>query len=62
MSCKTRLGLTQAASADFLTQHDPGLVSIVASVKAEDTQKAKDAILEEIEQIRAKGISQDDDR
>lgn len=48
---RVRQGLVQEASADFVTHHDPGLVSIVASARAADIPKAKEAILAKLTQL-----------
>jgi predicted Zn-dependent peptidase len=48
---KNKQGLVQEAAADFVTRHDPGLISIVASAKPADISKAKEAIAAKLAQL-----------
>lgn len=57
---KGRLGLVQAINADYLTQRDPGLVSVVAAAKPENIEKVKETILAHLDQLKVKGINQAD--
>lgn len=54
---KTKQGLAEETSADFITQHDPGLVNIVISSKSGDTAKAKEAIMAKLAQMRTTPIA-----
>lgn len=48
---KDKQGLALQASADFITAHDPGLISIIVATKSTDIPKAKDAILAKLRQM-----------
>ena len=53
---KGKTGLAAEVSADFLTQREPGLISLIAATDDLNVQKARDAILAKIEVIRKEGI------
>ena len=53
---KGSLGLAVDVSADFLTQRDAAMISIIAATKPELSDKAKDAIFSRLSQIRDAGI------
>ena len=53
---KGKAGLAAEVSADFLTQIDPGLISLIIATDESNVQKARDAILTKIETIRKEGI------
>ena len=48
---RNKHGIVGEASADFVTQHDPGLINIIASAKPADLPKAREAILAKLTQM-----------
>jgi predicted Zn-dependent peptidase len=52
----TRMGLATDASADFLTQKYPAMISFVAAVTDANLEKAKSAIFAKIAEISQNGI------
>ena len=57
---KPRLSLPADGSADFITQHGPGLITIVVPSSNANIGKAKDAILAKLESIKTQGLPQID--
>lgn len=57
---KTKLAIVGDGTADFVTQHGPGLISIIVSAPSANITKAKDAIFAKIESIKTQGLSQVD--
>lgn len=57
---KTKLGLAGDGSADFVTEHGPGLISIIVPASSANLSRARDAILAKIESIKTGGISDAD--
>jgi zinc protease len=51
--------LVTDASADYLTQREPGLISLVAATTADNLDKTKAAIFDQLAAIRKDGIPQD---
>jgi zinc protease len=57
---KAKSGLVREGSADFITQRDQGLVSIIAAGTSANLPKAKDAVFAKLAAVRTKGMSLDD--
>lgn len=57
---KAKSGLVREGSADFITQRNQGLVSIIVAATSANLPKAKDAIFTKLATIRTQGISQND--
>ena len=55
---KAKSGVIASGTVDFITQLDPGLISIDIAATNANIPKAKDAIFARIEQIKAAGLSQ----
>lgn len=53
---KGKTGLAAEVSADFLTQREPGMVSLIAATTDANAPKARDAILAKLASIRKEGI------
>lgn len=54
---KGKMGLAIDVDSEFLTQRDPGMVSIVAGVASQNVDKAKGAIFAQLAKLRSDGIS-----
>jgi len=57
---KAKDALVQDGSADFITQRDPGLISIVVAATNTNLPKVKDAIFAKIAALKTEGLSQAD--
>lgn len=57
---KTKSGLVQNGTADFITQRDRGLVSIIVAATNANLPKAKDAIFAKIAALKSEGVSHED--
>ena len=57
---KARKGLISHGSADFLTQPDPALISIVVAATGTNISTARDAVLARIEDIKKSGLTDGD--
>ena len=57
---KDKMGLAVDVRADFLTQRDPGMVSLVAATTSANRDKVKGAIFARLASIRSEGISAGD--
>ncbi|MCX6346301.1 MAG: pitrilysin family protein [Armatimonadetes bacterium] len=55
---KDKLALAEEVSADFLTQKEPGMISLIAATKPDKTEKAKEAIIQNIQKLRKDGLSE----
>lgn len=55
---KSNMKFAVDIDVDFLTQREPGLISIIAATTPENTQKARDAIFAQLAKLAANGISQ----
>jgi predicted Zn-dependent peptidase len=51
-----KTGLAAEVSADFLTQKDPGLISLTAAAEKDKVEQLKALILGKISQVRKNGI------
>ena len=57
---KSKLPLAGDGAADFITQHGPGLVSIIVPASDVNLPKAKDAIFAKLQEIKTHGLAQGD--
>jgi zinc protease len=57
---KANMGAAVDVSTDFLTEKEPGLISLMAAVEEGGVEKAKAAILGKIAEVRNQGISDAD--
>jgi len=52
-----QMGLATASSTDFLTQREPGMISLVAAVAPGNVEKAKGAVFARIETLKDEGVT-----
>ena len=53
---KDKMGLASEVSVEFLTQKQPGMISLVAAVSGADVSKTRDAIFAKLADVRKLGI------
>lgn len=54
---RTKQGIAQAASSDFVTRHDPGLVSIIISGKHADLPRARETVFAKLTEVAKTPLS-----